>query len=122
MKRICRSFFRLTSLIGVVLAAFLLAKNWRDKSSSTFEPEGISGLEAKPEKMAPASKKYSLTPRQNVIYAIIRGKKSLEMKDLLPKIPGVTERTLRRDLLKLQEAGLIMKQGTTKASSYVLIK
>lgn len=122
MKQIFKALFRLVSLLAVVLGAFFLAKNWRSKFNNTEELMPESEPVAKLKRVVTVEKKIDLSPRQQVVYAIIRGKKSLEMKDLLPKIPGVTERTLRRDLLKLQEAGLITKQGTTKASSYVLRK
>jgi DeoR/GlpR family transcriptional regulator of sugar metabolism len=42
------------------------------------------------------------------------------MRDILIRVKGVTERTLRRDLLKLQEEGLIIKKGNTKSAQYVL--
>ncbi len=72
------------------------------------------------EQFPKTTKTKGLTPRQNVIYAIIKGKKTVEMKDLLMRISGITERTLRRDLLKLQELKLITKKGTTKSATYVL--
>ena len=80
-----------------------------------------SPVESVVENPVTASKKLnSLTPRQNVVYAIIKGKKQVEMKDLLMRVSGVTERTLRRDLLKLQALKLISKKGTTKSATYVL--
>jgi DeoR/GlpR family transcriptional regulator of sugar metabolism len=42
------------------------------------------------------------------------------MRDILSRVKGVTERTLRRDLLKLQEQGLITKKGSTKSAQYLL--
>lgn len=118
MKKIFKGIIRLFMMVAVVLAAFFLTKNWKNRSKVTSETEKI----VKKEKAVAVKHDIELSPRQKIVYAIIKGKKSLEMKDLLMRIPSVTERTLRRDLLKLQEAGLITKQGTTKASSYVLNK
>jgi hypothetical protein len=93
----------------------------KSESKPESKPETKSELkpEVKSEKFESKDLK-GLSPRQNVIFAIIRGKKQVEMKDLLMRVSGVTERTLRRDLLKLQELKLISKKGTTKSVTYVL--
>lgn len=120
MSKIVKSLFRLISFIGVVVAAFLLVRNWKEQSA---EIEVAKPSPKRLKAVKPATKKeIVLTDRQQVIYQIIKGRKTIDMKSLLTKVSGVTERTLRRDLLKLQQAGLITKQGTTKASSYVLKK
>jgi predicted HTH transcriptional regulator len=59
-----------------------------------------------------------LTRRQKKIVELFKKHDQLEMKDLLEQIDGVTERTLRRDLLKLSDLGLINKEGTTKGVKY----
>ena len=147
MKNIFRSCMRLCFFISVVLGAFFVAREWRKKIYRRNRSEPLSSNEAlnearvlEEQDVTATVKKGTflnvrdvntfvntvnnskLTGRQNVIYAIIRGKKIIEMSDLLPRIPGVTERTLRRDLLQLQSLGLIEKHGTTKSSTYVLKK
>jgi predicted DNA-binding transcriptional regulator YafY len=62
-----------------------------------------------------------LTFRQQKIMNILNSSKILEMKDLQNAIKGVTERTLRRDLLQLQSIGLIKKIGNTKSVKYQLL-
>lgn len=137
MKELRKSVFRLFALIGVVFGAYYIGKALREKASqkTSLLPAVIDEEDSIPAHVSVAVKpmvrtksqpkrtsNLDLSDRQKVVYAIIKGKKAIEMKDLLPRIPGVTERTLRRDLLKLQEVKLISKQGTTKASNYVLVK
>ena len=90
----------------------------------------FAGVETKAEKIKPlvkskptknSEKDDKLTPRQKEVLSLLKAKKTLEMKDLLGNIKGVTERTLRRDLLKLQELGFVKKVGTTKSVKYHLI-
>jgi hypothetical protein len=63
----------------------------------------------------------NLTLRQQKILNVLKGVKIIEMKDLLIAIKGVTERTLRRDLLQLQNENLIKKIGNTKSVKYQLL-
>jgi hypothetical protein len=110
--------------VAFVCGGFFFVRSWRQNRSAAKLLPVASVKHELTVKQKPVIKEpqIELTPRQEVVYEIIRGKKMIEMKDLLPRIPSVTERTLRRDLLKLQDAGLISKRGTTKASTYVLNK
>lgn len=121
MKNFFKFALRLIALVFAVLGGFLLMRKLKSGQQGRFTE--IAETETKP-RVVKAQKKalpaVELTPRQDIVFRIIKSKKSIEMRELLPRIPGVTERTLRRDLLKLQEAGLILKQGSTKSSSYVL--
>ena len=69
-----------------------------------------------------STSKGVLTPRQKEVLSLLQKNKTVSMKDILKKITGVTERTLRRDLLKLQENGLAKKIGNTKSVSYSLLE
>jgi len=63
----------------------------------------------------------NLNSRQKEIFEILKTKRTVEMKYLLSMIKNITERTLRRDLLRLQELKLISKEGNTKSVKYHLI-
>jgi len=64
---------------------------------------------------------FGLNSRQQKILDIIKNKGgAAEMSDLLSRITGVTERTLRRDLLVLSSKKLVSKKGTTKSAKYYL--
>ena len=60
--------------------------------------------------------------RTEEVYRLIKEFKEVDMPILLSRIKGVTERTLRRDLAKLQTMKLIKKSGSTKSAKYVLAK
>jgi hypothetical protein len=73
------------------------------------------------QKTAVPAQPAGLNPRQNRILKVLQVKKTVEMKDLLDAISGVTERTLRRDLLRMNELNLVKKEGTTKSVKYHLL-
>lgn len=56
--------------------------------------------------------------RLDEVFTVIKKYKEIDMNKLLSEIKGVTERTLRRDLQKLQNMKLILKEGTTKSAKY----
>lgn len=59
-----------------------------------------------------------INSRQNILLALLKQYKSMQMKDIEKRIQTVNVRTLRRDLDKLQKFGLISKTGSTKAAVY----
>lgn len=59
-----------------------------------------------------------LLPRRGEILNIIRDHKILKFDQIRRRFMGVNERTLRYDLKKLQDAGLIRKRGVTKGVFY----
>lgn len=69
-------------------------------------------VQQKKEKSSP------INSRQNILLALLKQHKSLQMKDIEKRIQTVNVRTLRRDLDKLQKLGLISKTGSTKAAVY----
>lgn len=60
----------------------------------------------------------NLSPRQTKILEILDLDKVYGMNSIEGDFPEVNVRTLRRDLDKLQQLGLIKKTGSTKASLY----
>ena len=65
---------------------------------------------------------FELNSRQESIYQVIKRMQQAAMPDFVTKVAGVTTRTLRRDLTKLQKLGLIEQVGKTKDSFYRLRK
>lgn len=63
-----------------------------------------------------------LNDRQRKVLSIFNRKEKIVMKDISITIRGVTKRTLRRDLSKLVDMGLIKQVGNTKDAKYSLIK
>jgi len=59
-----------------------------------------------------------LLPRRAEIYQIIKDHQLINFDTLRRRFLSINERTLRYDLKKLQEAGLIRKRGTTKGAYY----
>lgn len=59
-----------------------------------------------------------LLPRRGEILNIIRDHKILNFDQIRRRFMGVNERTLRYDLKKLQDSGLIRKRGITKGVYY----
>lgn len=117
MKRLLRLIFKILSFaLGLVAAVFVGYKmlreyRKREKIKSTPEFQEVKKQSAVA---------LNLTPRQKEVFRLIETSKKVEMRDILIRVKGVTERTLRRDLLKLQEEGLIIKKGNTKSAQYIL--
>jgi len=59
-----------------------------------------------------------LLPRRAEIFNIIKDHTLADFETIRRRFLSVNERTLRYDLKKLQEAGLIKKRGTTKGAYY----
>jgi len=49
-------------------------------------------------------------------------KEAFEIKDITERFKDVSERTLRRDLIKLVKMGLIVKEGSTRDTKYKVLK
>lgn len=65
-----------------------------------------------------ADVKDYLLPRRAEILSLIEEHRILSFDSIKRRFMGVNERTLRYDLKKLQDAGLIRKRGTTKGVYY----
>jgi len=64
----------------------------------------------------------NLNERQGKILEVLTLKKEITVEELMKEIDGVSERTLRRDMGKLEELGFSKKQGNTKGSKYIYTK
>jgi hypothetical protein len=134
MKKPFKLLVQLVAMVAFGILGFLFVKNWRKHKQEypnrikravanirgrLHKPASGEETQQAATRIVPLS---GLSPRQKQVYEIISAYKTVEMKDLLAQIKGVTERTLRRDLLKLQQEGLVAKKGTTKAVSYTKLK
>ncbi len=64
----------------------------------------------------------SLSERQMKLIEFMTNQGSAMMKELHNLLPMVSEDTVLRDLNALIEKGIIRKEGTTKASRYIMVK
>jgi len=100
------------------------AREWQEKyENETAQQKSPGEITQRPEQMERVNTgdTSELSLRQKEMLNILQLKKTVDMKVLLARITGVTERTLRRDLLKLQELGFVKKEGNTKSVKYHLL-
>lgn len=64
-----------------------------------------------------AQKKNS---RQGTILGLLKKKKEIMVKDVVPLIEGVSEKTIQRELLALVSKGILRKEGEKRWSRYSL--
>ena len=64
----------------------------------------------------------TLLPRRAEIYYIIRDHELVNFDMIRRRFMGINERSLRYDLKKLADAGLILKLGATKGVYYKVKK
>ncbi len=62
---------------------------------------------------------FDLNERQGKILKALKEKGEVTVDDLRSEVGDVSERTLRRDMKKLEELGLSRKEGSTKGSKYI---
>lgn len=61
----------------------------------------------------------SQTERIKKLVSIINEKESFSLSDIRHRFPSVTQRTLRRDMDKLERDGKVVKKGSTRSTIYV---
>lgn len=61
----------------------------------------------------------NLNARQKKILREIESRGILEPSEIYELVPGVSTRTVRRDMDKLVEAGLVLQRGATKSTQYI---
>lgn len=59
--------------------------------------------------------------RREAVLSVIRHKGSVHIKDISTLIRGVSEKTIQRELSSLVVAGLVLKQGERRWSTYSLV-
>ena len=58
--------------------------------------------------------------RRKIILALIKQKPALSVKDITKSIPTVSEKTIQRELLAMVLAGILIKRGERRWSTYSL--
>ncbi|MFH1546981.1 MAG: DeoR family transcriptional regulator [bacterium] len=61
----------------------------------------------------------SQTDRIKKLLSVIGEKKEFSLSQIRYRFPSVTERTLRRDLDKLERDGKVIKKGNTRSTIYI---
>lgn len=56
--------------------------------------------------------------RKKDILSLFANKERISIKDAVSAVPGVSEKTIQRDLLALVEAGVLIKEGERRWSTY----
>ena len=77
-------------------------------------------LFAKDTKLAKASGRIYLTPRQERIVEYLQDYGILQNKQFPTLFPYISEDSVLRDLKKLIDSGIVVKRGSTKLSRYEL--
>lgn len=114
------SFIGIIAFVVVIFIKFpKILETLKELISETKE-KGTSTSATKD--TAPVSKtpSFSLSGRQEEIYQSIKENGQLGMSDIAKRINGVSTRTLRRDMIKLENLGLVRHIGKTKDSIYKL--
>ncbi len=65
---------------------------------------------------------YDLNERQKKVLELLSLRGEITVDEIMKKIKGVSERTLRRDMNKLGDMGFCIKEGNTKGSKYIYTK
>jgi predicted HTH transcriptional regulator len=123
MRKLISDFVKLFFFLGFVaggVAVGLLLYKKKSIPETTFR-KAIKQKTFPKVKVLPSSESDKMNSRQQEIFSIIIRKKEVDMQEILSQVKGVTERTLRRDLLKLSELKLVRKSGSTKQAKYILV-
>lgn len=95
-------------------------QNTPAKTMSVIKDKQISKGQTKPAKpreksVASISKKNA---RRDAIIRLFNDHKSISVRDVVEVIPGVSEKTLQRELVALVEEGILRKEGERRWSVY----
>ena len=109
MKKISFILFCLLAPVIVIYYLFLKIKDLRNNTNCCKNDSSCCKEEKEVE-----------TPRQGKILKYLQTNKSATVPRLLTLFPNVTDRTLRRDLNKMEQQGLVIRNGSTKSVFYML--
>ena len=124
--------FNLITLLTFGLALFLIIflKRGEGKKSehhSENESEGESRVKNSVQEQVEKKEELSeetpvpedLNARQKKILREIESRGIMEPSEIYELVPGVSTRTVRRDMDKLVETGLVFQRGATKSTQYI---
>jgi len=124
--------FNLITLLTFCLTLFLIiflkrgeGKNFEHHSKNEYDEKSRvknSVQEHKEEKEELPEETLipeDLNARQRKILEEIESRGILEPSEIYELVPGVSTRTVRRDMDKLVETGLVLQRGATKSTQYI---
>lgn len=104
-------------------------KNFKDfnlsENEETFQKPRKNLKKQEPKLKSQVTHKFNqrqLNSRQFALLEEITKKRKLNMREVSKLLPEVSERTLRRDMDRLENIGLIRQVGKTRDSYYEIIK
>ncbi len=113
-------FFTLFTLIGGLIMYIFLKQKQTPKTKETVRKIDISRKTENVDKNTKVENS-NLTERQKLVLGTITEKGTIYPSDLKQLLPQVSTRTIRRDMTKLVELGLIEQKGSTKSTYYKYI-
>ncbi|MFQ5493482.1 MAG: hypothetical protein ACE5DX_04975 [Candidatus Dojkabacteria bacterium] len=123
MMKFIKGILKVLVVIGAVYAGFQITRKINSGQLDLGLPEkkDDNGDDLfRPKKVSTDIEPPNLTPRQQEIFDLVKASYQIEMKDIERQITGVTRRTLRRDMDRLEAEGLVRQEGKTKSARYVL--
>jgi predicted HTH transcriptional regulator len=109
-------------IIGAVAAAagYVFFKDELSKGSSNKSKKSSKMARyPKTRKKGRPSGTGSQTERIKKLVQIINEKESFSLSEIRHRFPSVTQRTLRRDMDKLERDGKVTKKGSTRSTIYI---
>jgi len=117
--------FNLITLLtfGLTLFLIIFLKRSKGKKTEQYFNEEFKGESRVRNSVQEETKETSipedLNARQKRILNEIKSRGIMEPSEIYDLVPGVSTRTVRRDMDKLVEAGLVLQRGATKSTQYI---
>lgn len=91
----------------------------QEKGRVKIAPQTPSSIKREKEAREKLQDFRGLNERQIKILGRIKEEGVMDPSEIYSLVPGVSTRTVRRDMDKLVEAGLVLQKGTTKSTQYI---
>ncbi len=91
-----------------------------ERSEPVFVRRPVSQLSTSIEGAGKARSDGDRDDRRKIILALIKQKPALTVKDIAKSIPGVSEKTIQRELLAMVSEAILTKKGERRWSTYSL--
>lgn len=91
----------------------------QEKGRVKISPQTPSSIKREKEAREKLQDFRGLNERQIKILSRIKEEGVMDPSEIYSLVPGVSTRTVRRDMDKLVEAGLVLQKGTTKSTQYI---
>jgi predicted HTH transcriptional regulator len=113
--------FNLLALLGFTFGLFLIIFLKQGKSKKSEHPKTDEQKEEGRVKISPTTLdlENQLNERQLRILEEIAQEGRLDPSEIYELVPGVSTRTVRRDMDALVSLGLVVQRGSTKSTTYI---